>query len=78
MSSVVQVSKRGTVTIPPEFRRSLGLDKVSNPLVILEESEGKLILVPATAVPVRDLSKDEIESWIAEDEAGMDRYRKER
>lgn len=78
MTAVLPVGKRGTVTLPSEIRRKLGLDKMPKPMVIAEEKDGKLTLIPATAVPVRDLSKDEIEGWIAEDEAALDQYQKER
>lgn len=71
MTTVVPVSKRGTVTLPPELRRKFGFDRMDNPLVIIEERDGEMLLRPATAVPVRDLPKNVIEGWIADDEAGM-------
>lgn len=48
---------------------------MKNPLVIIEERDGELILRPAAAVPVRDLPASEIKQWIAEDEAGMAKFR---
>lgn len=71
MTTVLPMSKRGTVTLPPALRRKFGLDRMDNPLVMIEERDGELILRPATAVAVRDLPKGVIEGWIAEDEAGM-------
>jgi bifunctional DNA-binding transcriptional regulator/antitoxin component of YhaV-PrlF toxin-antitoxin module len=71
MTTVVPISKRGTVTLPPALRRKFGFDQMENPLVIIEERDGEMILRPAAAVPVRDLPKELIEQWIAEDEAGM-------
>jgi antitoxin PrlF len=65
------MSKRGTVTLPPALRRKFGLDRMDNPLVIIEERDGELILRPAAAVPVRDLPKSVIDGWITDDEAGM-------
>jgi hypothetical protein len=44
---------------------------MDNPLVIIEERDGELILRPAAAVPVRDLPKSVIDGWITDDEAGM-------
>ena len=35
------ISKRGTLTLPPELRRRLKLDQVASPLVIVEERDGK-------------------------------------
>ena len=54
MAVVVPISKRGTVTLPPALRRRLGLD-TENPLVIIEERGGELILRPAVAIAVRDI-----------------------
>lgn len=71
MTTVVPISKRGTVTLPPALRRKFGFDNMENPLVIIEERNGELILRPAAAVAVRDLPKSVIEGWIAGDEAGM-------
>ena len=71
MATMVPVSKRGTVTLPPELRRRLGLDVMENPLVLIEERDGEIILRPAVAVPIRDLSESTIAEWIAEDEQGM-------
>ncbi len=71
MTTVIPISKRGTVTLPPALRRKFGFDRMENPLVIVEERDGELILRPAAAVAVRDLPKSVIEGWIAEDEAGM-------
>jgi len=65
------LSKRGSLTLPPEIRRKLGLDKVSNPMVIVEERDGGLFLQPAVALPMRDLPKAQIKAWIARDEADM-------
>jgi bifunctional DNA-binding transcriptional regulator/antitoxin component of YhaV-PrlF toxin-antitoxin module len=76
MTTTLPVSKRGTLTLPPGLRRKLGLDRLSNPMVLVEEREGGLFLQPATAVPVRDLSKATIEKWIARDEAEMRDFRK--
>ena len=71
MTMVIPMSKRGTVTLPPALRRKFGLDRMDNPLVIIEERDGELILRPAAAVPVRDLPKSVIDGWITDDEAGM-------
>jgi bifunctional DNA-binding transcriptional regulator/antitoxin component of YhaV-PrlF toxin-antitoxin module len=74
MSVVIPVSKRGTVTLPPEMRRKLGLEKLSNPMLLAEEKDGKLILEPALAVPVRDIPKKTIRGWIEEDEKAMQTF----
>jgi bifunctional DNA-binding transcriptional regulator/antitoxin component of YhaV-PrlF toxin-antitoxin module len=73
-TTTVPVSKRGALTLPPELRRKLGLDRLSSPLVIIEEREGGLFLQPAAAVPIRDIPKETIARWIARDEAEMARF----
>ena len=75
MSTALPISKRGTVTLPPALRRKYGFDQMENPMVILEERDGELILRPAAAIPVRDLPASLIEQWIAEDEAGLEQFK---
>lgn len=69
MIKVVPISKRGTITLPPPFRKKMRLDQVDNPLMLVEERDGKLIMELAAAVPVRDLSEETLEAWVAEDKA---------
>ncbi len=69
--TTLALSKRGSLTLPPELRRKLGLDKLRHPMLIVEEREGGLFLHPATAVPMRDIPKAQIKAWIARDEAEM-------
>lgn len=57
--------------MPPELRSKLGLDRLKNPMLLVEEKDGKLFLEPATAVPVRDLPEATIRGWIVEDEKAM-------
>ena len=74
MTTTLPVSKRGALTLPPQMRRKLGLDLLSNPMVIVEERDGGLFIQPAAAVPMRDIPKAAIERWIARDEADMARF----
>lgn len=55
MAIAIPISKRGTATIPPEIRKRLGVDQLENPMLLVEERDGKLYLEPAAAVPVRDI-----------------------
>ncbi len=75
MATTLILSKRGSVTLPPDLRRKLGLDKLSNPMLLVEERDGGLFLQPAMAMPVRDLPKAKIQEWILRDEAEMKTYR---
>lgn len=69
--TTLALSKRGSLTLPPALRRKMGLDKLRNPMLIVEEREGGLFLHPAATVPVRDLPKAQIKAWIVRDEADM-------
>lgn len=75
---VLPVSKRGTITLPPSYRKKMGIDRVENPLMLVREEQGKLIMELASAVPVRDFPKSDILGWIAEDEADGEAIRKMR
>jgi bifunctional DNA-binding transcriptional regulator/antitoxin component of YhaV-PrlF toxin-antitoxin module len=75
MTTTLPISKRGSLTLPPSLRRKMGLDKLRNPMVVVEERDGGLFLQPAVAMPMRDLPKATIEKWIARDEADMDAFR---
>ncbi|MBL9192870.1 MAG: hypothetical protein JNJ82_11000 [Opitutaceae bacterium] len=74
MATTLQVSKRGTLTLPPALRRKLGLEGLANPMVIVDEQEGGLFLQAAAAVPVRDIPKETLARWIARDEAEMEQF----
>lgn len=69
--TTLALSKRGSLTLPPVLRRKMGLDKLANPMLIVEERDGGLFLQPAVALPVRDIPKTAIKAWIARDEADM-------
>ena len=71
MAIAIPISKRGTVAIPPEMRKRLGVDQLQNPMLLVEERDGKLYLEPAAAIPVRDIPKSTLQSWIKEDEKEM-------
>lgn len=71
----IPMTKRGSLTLPPSLRRKMGLDKLRNPMVVVEERDGGLFLQTAVAMPVRDLPKGTIEQWIARDEADMAAFR---
>ena len=72
--TAIPVSKRGTVTLPPEIRRSLGLDASPHPMMLAELRDGGVFLQPAAAVPVRDIPLATMEKWIDEDERDAARF----
>lgn len=66
--TALPVSKRGSITLPPEVRRELGLNVTENPMLLVELRDGGVFLRPAITVPVRDIPKETLKEWIAEDE----------
>lgn len=72
--TAITVSKRGTITLPPEIRRALGLESADHPMMLAELRDGGVFLQPAAAVPVRDLPVETIRKWIADDESGAEAF----
>lgn len=64
----IPVSKRGTITLPPDMCRKLGLDAAEHPMMLVELRDGGVFLQPAEALPVRDIPEETLQGWIAEDE----------
>jgi bifunctional DNA-binding transcriptional regulator/antitoxin component of YhaV-PrlF toxin-antitoxin module len=64
----IPVSKRGTITLPPDMRRKLGLDAAEHPMMLVELRDGGIFLQPAEALPVRDIPEETMRGWIEEDE----------
>ena len=75
MTATLILTKRGSLTLPPPMRRKLGLDKLRNPLLLVEERDGGLFLQPAAALPVRDIPAAKIQQWLAQDKAEMKEIR---
>lgn len=69
------VSSRGQVTLPAKLGKYLGIEPGG--VVIAEERDGALILRPATVVPTRIYSDEEITRWQAADTFKDDAERRE-
>ncbi len=74
--TTLTMTRRGGITLPPEIRRRLGVDRMNPPLLLVEERDGGVFLQPATVLPVRDIPEPQIREWIREDEASMKAFRK--
>ncbi len=72
--TAIPVSKRGAITLPPEIRRALGLDAAENPMMLIELRNGGVFLQPAEAMPVRDIPKETLQQWTAEDERDASQF----
>lgn len=69
MPTAVQISPRGTITLPIGVRRRLKLDRKEHSILLVEERPDGIFLHPAITVPVRDIPATTIKKWIAQDEA---------
>ena len=70
----IPVSKRGTITLPPDMRRKLGLDAAEHPMMLVELRDGGIFLQPAEALPVRDIPEETLQGWIEEDEKDAENF----
>ena len=70
----IPVTKRGSITLPPEMWRSLGLDVAEHPMMLVELRDGGVFLQPAEALPVRDIPEETLRQWIAEDEDDAEKF----
>lgn len=72
--TAIPISKRGTITLPPEIRKILGLDAAEHPMMLVEMRGGGVFLQPAEAMPVRDIPLETMQQWIAEDERDSESF----
>ncbi len=73
--TTLTMTKRGAITIPPDIRKRMGLDRLEHPLLIAEERDGGLFIQPAVATPIRDIPLEKIQAWLKEDEKAMNELR---
>lgn len=71
MTSTIQISSRGTMTLPKPLRKTLGVDKGG--IVMAEVTDEGIVLHPATAFPIELYSDDRIAEFDAEDAALAER-----
>ena len=69
MATAVQVSPRGTITLPPGLRRRLRLDTKEHSILLVEERPDGIFLHPAVTVPARDIPAKTIKQWVKDGEA---------
>jgi bifunctional DNA-binding transcriptional regulator/antitoxin component of YhaV-PrlF toxin-antitoxin module len=72
--TAIPVSKRGTITLPPEMRRMLGLDTAEHPMMLVEMRDGGIFLQPAEALPVLDIPGKILRGWIEDDEMNAEEF----
>jgi bifunctional DNA-binding transcriptional regulator/antitoxin component of YhaV-PrlF toxin-antitoxin module len=69
MATALQISSRGTITLPIALRRRLKLDRKEHSVLLVEERPDGIFLHPAVTVPVRDIPVRTIKKWVKDDEA---------
>ena len=69
MATAIQISPRGTITLPIGLRRRLKLDRKEHGILLVEERPDGIFLHPAVTVPVRDIPAKTIKKWVRDDEA---------
>jgi AbrB family looped-hinge helix DNA binding protein len=65
MGSMIQVNARGIITLPKEIRKALGLDKGG--VVMAEQRDGGVMLMPAVAYPIEIYSDDRVAEFDSAD-----------
>lgn len=65
MADNVVVSERGQITLPSALRKRLGIEPGG--VLVVEESNGALVLKPATVVTLEAYGDADIARWDAED-----------
>ena len=67
MTATIQISSRGTMTLPKPLRRTLGVDKGG--IVMADVTEEGIVLRPAAAFPIEMYSDARIAEFDAEEAA---------
>jgi AbrB family looped-hinge helix DNA binding protein len=70
--SISRVGKRGTVVIPSELRRRLGIEEGS--LVLMELSDGSIVLRPAVVLPVEKYTPERQAEFLLSNAVDADDY----
>lgn len=68
MATTLQISPRGTITLPAGLRRRLKLGRKEHSVLLIEERPDGIFLHPAVTVPVRDIPAKTIKKWVRDDE----------
>jgi AbrB family looped-hinge helix DNA binding protein len=72
MTKVVNISDRGTLTLPKELRQRLGVKGSGQ--VIVEETENGLLIRGGTALPIEIYSDARIAEFNRNNEEALGRY----
>ncbi len=67
MTTTIQVSDRGTLTLPKLLRRAIGLDRGGT--VVAEASEEGIVLRPSVTFPIELYTDERVREFDADDAA---------
>jgi bifunctional DNA-binding transcriptional regulator/antitoxin component of YhaV-PrlF toxin-antitoxin module len=73
MTKVININQRGTLTLPKEMRRKLGLDAEGQ--VVAEETEEGVLLRAGATFPVEMYSEQRLAEFRHNNEEALARYR---
>lgn len=73
MTKVVNISKRGTLTLPKEFRQRFGIPNSGR--IVVEETSNGLLLRPDVSLPVEIYSEKRVAEFARSNERALAGYR---
>jgi bifunctional DNA-binding transcriptional regulator/antitoxin component of YhaV-PrlF toxin-antitoxin module len=73
MTKVININERGTLTLPKEMRRRLGVD--CNAQVVAEETDEGILLRPGVTFPVELYSEKRLAEFRRNNEESLAGYR---
>ncbi|MBN1625673.1 MAG: AbrB/MazE/SpoVT family DNA-binding domain-containing protein [Deltaproteobacteria bacterium] len=74
MATTIQINKRGTLTLPKELRKRLGLERGG--VIMAEETNEGIVLKPAVAFPIEMYTDSRMKEFAKEDERLMAHIKK--
>jgi len=73
MTKVININERGTLTLPKQMRRRLGVDR--NAQVVAEETDEGILLRPGVTFPVELYSEKRLAEFRRHNEESLAGYR---
>ncbi len=73
MTKVININDRGTLTLPKEMRRRLGVSR--NAQVVAEETDEGILLRPGVTFPVELYSDERLAEFRRNNEESLAKYR---
>jgi AbrB family looped-hinge helix DNA binding protein len=76
MKKIITINDRGTITLPKDLREKYGLEAGGK--IIIEESEGGLLLHPGVTFSVEIYNDNRLEEFAEQNEAELEEFDFER